>query len=503
MATPDASDTLTTPFEVRPGAAPPERIPTPLLVVALAAGAELAPPWRTLDEHLGGAIAAALSAGDFRGGRDELLMLTGAGDARRVALLGTGGAPQTPAALRRAGGVAARTAARLGTGSLALVVSGADAAGLEAATVGLHLGAWQWTETRSTAPEAERRRRVASATLTALDGADPAAAIEAGNAIGAGITLARRLGMTPGNICTPDFLAATAREVAARYGMQLTELDRAGLERERMGSFLAVAQGTPQEPRLVALEYRGGAPESAPVVLVGKGLCFDAGGISIKPAAGMEWMKFDMSGAGGVIGAMEAVGRLRLPLNVVGVFGATTNMPSGTAMNPGDVVRSRRGKYIEIINTDAEGRLVLADLLSFVERFRPAAVLDAATLTGACVIALGHTATGVLGTDQSLIDEVLAAGEAAGERAWQLPLWDEYAELMRSDVADVKNSGGRPAGTITAAAFLREFVGDYPWAHLDIAGTAYSESDLGYIPKGPTGVPVGTFVALLRARAAR
>jgi leucyl aminopeptidase len=270
-----------------------------------------------------------------------------------------------------------------------------------------------------------------------------------------------------------------------------------------MGSFLAVAQGTPQEPRLVAIEHHGGRDGDAPVVLVGKGLCFDSGGISIKPAAGMEWMKFDMSGAGGVIGAMEVVGRMKLPINVIGVFGATTNMPSGTAMNPGDVVRSQYGKYIEIVNTDAEGRLVLADLLSYVRRFNPAAVIDAATLTGAAVIALGHTATGVLGMDQQLVNEVLAAGERAGERGWQLPLWDEYTELIKSDVADIKNSGGRPAGCITAAAFLKEFAGDYPWVHLDVAGTAYSETDLGFIPKGPTGIPVGTFVEFLRARCGR
>lgn len=270
-----------------------------------------------------------------------------------------------------------------------------------------------------------------------------------------------------------------------------------------MGSFLSVAQGTPQEPRLVAIEYSGGNAGDAPVVLIGKGICFDSGGISIKPAQGMEWMKFDMSGAGAVIGTMEVVGRMKLPINVVGVFGATTNMPSGTAMNPGDVVRSQLGKYIEIVNTDAEGRLVLADLLSYARRFNPAAVIDSATLTGACVIALGHTATGVLGTNQALIDEVLVAAERAGERGWQLPLWDDYAELIKSDVADIKNSGGRPAGTITAAMFLKEFAEEYPWVHLDIAGTAYSETDLGYIPKGPTGVPVGTFVEFLRARAAR
>jgi leucyl aminopeptidase len=213
----------------------------------------------------------------------------------------------------------------------------------------------------------------------------------------------------------------------------------------------------------------------------------------------MEFMKFDMSGAAAVLGAMEAIGRLGVRQNVVGVIGATTNMPSGVAVKPGDVVKASNGKSIEIINTDAEGRLVLADVLAWVKRFDPAAVVDAATLTGACVIALGSNATGALGNDDRLVREVMRAATAAGEPAWQLPLWDEYRELIKSDVADLKNSGGRAAGTITAAMFLRDFV-DYPWVHLDVAGTAYSETDLVTIPRGPTGVPMGTFVQFVRGR---
>jgi leucyl aminopeptidase len=271
------------------------------------------------------------------------------------------------------------------------------------------------------------------------------------------------------------------------------------MEKAGMGSFLCVAQGTPQEPRLVALEHRRGKKGDKPIVLVGKGLCFDTGGISIKPADRMEFMKFDMSGAAAVIGAMEAIGRLGVRLNVVGVFGATTNMPSGIAVKPGDVVTASNGKTIEIINTDAEGRLVLADVLAWVKRFDPAAVVDAATLTGACVIALGYNATGALGNDDRLVREVMRAASEAGEPAWQLPLWDDYRDQVKSDVADLKNSGGRAAGTITAAMFLKEFV-DYPWVHLDIAGTAYSETDLVSIPRGPTGVPMGTFVQFVRGR---
>lgn len=480
---------------------------TPLLAIALQKGSALPPSLSSVDAALGGAIKRALDGRDFRGGRDESLTLTGGERGpRRVCLIGIGspaaGAP-TAAALRRAASLAARSAGKLGGGSIMFAAEFTSADQIESAVAGLHAGAWQWTETRTAPPDDERRPPVTSATIVASDTPEHRAALDAGNALGAGQSLTRTLGMTPGNICTPEFLANAARDVAQRHGMRFTQLDRKGLEAEKMGSFLAVAQGTPQDPRLVTIEYAGAGAGDAPIVLVGKGLCFDSGGISIKPAQSMEWMKYDMSGAGAVIGAMETIGRMKLPVNVVGVFGATTNMPSGTAMNPGDVVQSQLGKYIEIINTDAEGRLVLVDLLSYVRRFSPAAVINAATLTGACVIALGHTAMAVMGNNQELVDEVLAAGERAGERGWQLPLWDDYAELIKSDVADIKNSGGRPGGAITAGMFLKEFTDSYPWVHLDIAGTAYSESDLGYIPKGPTGVPVGTFVELVRRRASR
>jgi len=495
---------VTNPFAVALSGADAATFQVPVLFVALPSGGALPPILANLDRSVGGSITGALKERDFRGARDEILFLSGGGSGpRRVALIGIGDASDALQSLRRASALAARTATKLGTGSLAFTGDTFAPDQIEAITTGLHAGAWEFLDTKTPPPESERKAPVTSATLLAPVTPDTQTAIANGNVIGRGMSLARTLGMTPGNICTPDFLAAAAREVATRHGMKYTELDRAGLTAEKMGSFLAVAQGTLQEPRLVTLEYNGASSGDAPVVLVGKGLCFDSGGISIKPAAGMEWMKFDMSGAGGVIGAMEAVGAMKLPINVVGVFGATTNMPSGTAMNPGDVVRSQLGKYIEIINTDAEGRLVLADLLSYVRRFKPAAVIDAATLTGACVIALGHSATGVFGVDQGLVDEVLGACSRSGERGWQLPLWDDYSDLMKSDVADVKNSSGRPGGASTAAAFLREFAGDYPWVHLDVAGTAYSESDLGHIPKGPTGVPVGTFVEFLRARCAR
>jgi leucyl aminopeptidase len=404
------------------------------------------------------------------------------------------------ASVKRAAAVAARRANQSGFGSLAVYAGAASADEIEAMAVGAAAGAWELKEFQLAPPEDEQRATLMSVVVLGPDAQVREQGVARGRAIAEGHSLARRLAMLPGNVCTPDYLADVAREIGARHAMKVTVLGRAEMEREGMGSFLSVAQGTPQEPRLITLEYRKGGSKPV-VVLAGKGLCFDSGGISIKPAQGMEWMKFDMCGAAGVLGAMEAIAQLQLPVNVVGLVGSTTNMPSGTAVKPGDVVKASNGKFIEIINTDAEGRLVLADVLSYAKRFSPAAVLDAATLTGACIIALGHSATGVMGNDDALVQEVLAAGKRASEPGWPLPMWDDFKTLIKSDIADVKNSGGRPAGTITAALFLKEFVDGFPWVHLDIAGTAYSENDLVTVPAGPTGVPVGTFVEFVRGRA--
>jgi leucyl aminopeptidase len=471
-----------------------------LLVVPLPLGGTLSPTLQALDDRLGGALTRTLARRDFRGGRDEQFHVVGpeAGP-QRVLLLGLGSVPSRAGAWRRLGAVAARFAMRAGTGSLHVLAEGVTAAQVEELVVGLDMGAWEYTELKAPVPESDRREPLGAVTVLS-DTGDAAQAVAAGEALAAGYALARRLGQMPGNVCTPETFVEVGRELAQRHGLALSVLGRDEMEREGMGSFLCVAQGTPQEPRLVALEYSGGPAGQAPVVLVGKGLCFDTGGISIKPAPDMEWMKFDMSGAGAVMGAMEAIARLRLPVNVVGLVGSTTNMPSGTAVKPGDVVRASNGKTIEIINTDAEGRLVLADVLAYAARWYPAAVLDAATLTGAIVIGLGHHAVGAFGSDEALVQEVLRAGDAAGERAWQLPLWDEYKEQIKSDVADLRNTGGRSAGSITAALFLKEFT-SYPWVHLDVAGTAYSQSDLGWIPRGPTGTPVGLFVHFVRGRA--
>jgi leucyl aminopeptidase len=458
-----------------------------------------------LDLPLAGPVAAAvqrvIANRDFRAQRDETLHLLGAeGGIERVLLVGMGKVTDRRVSLKRAAALAGRRANQLGFGALNVAASDVGAEEAEVIVLGVAAGSWEMREYQSPQPEEEKRPSLTALTVLAADVAAAERGIAAGRAIAEGHSLARRLGMLPGNVCTPDYLADTAKDIAQRHGLTLTVLGRAEMEKEGMGSFLCVAQGTPQDPKLIALEYRKGG-DAAPVCLVGKGLCFDSGGISIKPAQGMEWMKFDMCGAAGVLGAMEAIARLNLPVNVVGLVGSTTNMPSGTAVKPGDVVQASNGKFIEIINTDAEGRLVLADVLVYAKRFKPAVVIDAATLTGAVVIALGHSAMGVMGTDEPVIQEVLDACKRASEPGWQLPLWDDYKPLIKSDIGDVKNSGGRAAGTITAALFLKEFVDGFPWVHLDIAGTAYAESDLTVIPAGPTGVPVGTFVEFVRGRA--
>jgi leucyl aminopeptidase len=452
-----------------------------------------------LDATLSGALSRSFARGAFTGKRDEVLHLAGgATGPERILLVGMGDATDRPVALKRAAQLAGRRAIGLNTASLALLVpSGLDGTGTEQVVIGASMGAWEYKELK-TAPT-EPRTPLSQVTLLVDDEAASAAALASGQAIAAGYAFARRLQMMPGNLCTPDTLADSARDIGSRHGLTVTVLGRREMEALRMGSFLAVAQGTPQEPRLIAVEYKG-AGDARPVVLVGKGVCFDTGGISIKPAPGMEWMKYDMSGAAGVLGAVEAIARLKLPINVVGLVGAVTNMPSGTAINPGDVVQASNGTFIEIVNTDAEGRLVLADVLHYAKKYEPVAVVDAATLTGAVVIGLGNSLMGVMGTDAALVRDVLAAGARASEFGWELPLWPDYEEQIKSDTADIKNTGGRAAGTITAGLFLKVFAEGYPWVHLDVAGTAYSENDLVSLPKGPTGRPVGTFVEFVRAR---
>jgi leucyl aminopeptidase len=311
----------------------------------------------------------------------------------------------------------------------------------------------------------------------------------------------RYLANLPGNICTPIFLAEQARALAKRHAsLRVRVLDEAAIRREKMGCLLAVAQGSHQPPRFIVLEHQGGGKKlPPPIVLVGKGVTFDSGGISLKDPPGMDEMKFDMSGAAAVIAAMTLAAQLRLPLHLIGLIAAVENMPGGRAVKPGDIVTSASGQTVEILNTDAEGRLILSDALHYARRFHPAAVIDIATLTGACVVALGHHHSGLMGNDQALVRELLEAGQRADDRCWQLPLTEEYGEQLKSNFADFANVGGRDGGAITAATFLGKFTQGLRWAHLDIAGTAYQSG----AAKGSTARPTPLIADFLLNRAAR
>ncbi len=326
---------------------------------------------------------------------------------------------------------------------------------------------------------------------------ETARAAESALAIGRAVKWARDLANEPGNVCTPSWLAAQAISMANRLGLDSHVLGPAEMEELGMHLLLGVAQGSLQEPRLIVLEYRGGKPDQAPVVLVGKGLTFDAGGISLKPADKMDEMKYDMCGGASALAAIQAAAELQLPLNVVAIVPSSENLPGGSATKPGDIHKGMSGISVEILNTDAEGRLILADALTYAKRFQPDVVVDIATLTGACVIALGHETAAVLGNHEGLVADLLKAGRKSLDRAWELPLFEEYQEQLKSPFADLSNVGGRPAGTITAACFLSRFTEDYRWAHLDIAGVAWKSGT----PKGATGRPVPLLVEYLLQRA--
>lgn len=325
------------------------------------------------------------------------------------------------------------------------------------------------------------------------------AALKRALAVAAGVEMAKTLGNLPGNICTPAYLADQAREMAAAHGLEIEVLERAEMEKLGMGSLLSVARGSRQPPRFVVLQYKKGKAGQKPVVLIGKGITFDAGGISIKPAAEMDEMKFDMCGAASVLGAMKATAMLELPINLTVIVPACENLPDGDANKPGDIVTSMSGQTIEVLNTDAEGRLILCDAMTYAERFEPEVVVDVATLTGACVIALGHHASGLFSNDDGLARELLAAGEESWDRAWHMPLWEDYQEQLKSNFADMANIGGRAAGSVTAACFLSRFVKKFKWAHLDIAGTAWKSGK----EKGATGRPVPLLMQFLTKHASR
>ena len=486
-------------------AAAPEKLKSDCVAVSVFASAKLSAAARALDTASKGRISGILKQGDFDAKPGSTLMLydlTGIAS-KRVLLIGLGTEGEATAkefrdAMR--GGIRAIQDANLGEAAFYVadipvkdreehwIIRQAAMASLECA--------YRFDRLKSK-PGSERKplKRVIFGFLRESKGIH--SALERGVAIGEGVNFARDLGNLPPNICTPGYLAEQARSLGKTHKMKVTVLERADMKKLGMGSLLSVSDGSRQPPKLITMEYYGGPKKQKPVVLVGKGVTFDTGGISLKPGAEMDEMKYDMSGAGSVLGTMSAVAAMKLPLNVVGVMPATENMPGGNATRPGDIVTSMSGQTIEILNTDAEGRLILCDALSYSERFEPAAVIDIATLTGACVIALGHVASGLFANDEQLAEEVTAAGVAAWDRVWPMPVWQDYQEQLKSNFADMANIGGRPAGSITAACFLARFTKKFKWVHLDIAGTAWKSGR----EKGSTGRPVPLLTQFLMTRA--
>ncbi|MFZ3323193.1 MAG: leucyl aminopeptidase [Usitatibacter sp.] len=491
-------------FNIKSGS--PEKQKSGCVVVGIYDGRKLSASAQSIDATSRHYLAGVLKRGDLDGKLGSTLLLQKVPHlaADRVLLVGLGREREfNEAAYRTAVTSAAR--ALKGTGAaeatvclteLALKRRGAGWK-VEQAVMLVSDAAYRFDRLKS---KHEAKRPLKKVTL-AVDRAEvntAEAAAARGSAIAAGMALAKDLGNLPGNICTPTYLGEQAVELGKATGIKVTVLDRKQIEALGMNCFLAVAQGSKQPPKFIVMEYMGGKKGAAPVVLVGKGITFDTGGISIKPAPEMDEMKFDMCGAASVLGTMKAVAAMKLPLNVVGVVPTTENMPGGNAIKPGDIVTTMSGQTVEILNTDAEGRLILCDALTYVERYKPAAVIDIATLTGAMVIALGHVATGMFSNDDELAAEVVAAGDSAWDRAWHMPMWDDYQEQLKSNFADIPNIGSRAGGSITAACFLSRFTKAYPWAHLDIAGTGWKSG----AEKGATGRPVALLAHFLAKRAA-
>ena len=460
------------------------------------------------DRATRGQVRAAFASGDFQGKPEQSLLLYPDRRlrAKRVLLLGIGDAAKLDSdALRQLAGRCVREASRRKAGRVALLAPEAAKDGaVQALAEGALLASYRFGDYRKTGDDTPGR--VAALSLLLARGAavaDARKAAQVGIAIAESQNLARRLSDLPANALPPEALAAEVRKLGRELGLRVRVLDVAAMKKLGMGGILAVGAGSANPPRLIALEYqppgKKGRAARKPVALVGKGITFDSGGISIKPSAGMDEMKHDMSGAAAVIGTLRAAALLELETPVVGVIGAAENMPSATAYRPGDVVTTMAGKTIEVLNTDAEGRVVLADALHYARTtWKPDAIIDLATLTGAMVVALGGWATGLFGNNAKLIELVRAAGDATGERAWPMPLLDAHKEEIRSEIAEIKNTGGRPAGSSTAAAFLWHFVGDTPWVHLDIAGTAWTSKPGPIQRKGATGVGVRLLIELLR-----
>jgi leucyl aminopeptidase len=479
-----------------------EGVKADAIAVGVFADGELTPSARAIDKASRGAVKSAIKSGDMTGKRGTLVTLRGLPGvaAARVVLIGLGGRDDF-SDRAYADAVRAATKACPGTAEIAIAATEWDVKGRDAEWQARQLAiAAREAVFRSDELKSKKEDSNGPSRTVLLHAAGDAAerGLKQGTAVANGMALTKRLGNLPPNICTPSFLAEEARRLAKQWKLGVEVLETKQLEALKMGSFLSVARGSAQPPRLIVLRHQGGG-KSAPVVLVGKGITFDSGGISIKPGAAMDEMKFDMCGAASVIGTMRTVAELKLKINVIGVVAACENMPSGTASRPGDIVTTMSGQTIEILNTDAEGRLILCDALTYVERFKPAAVVDIATLTGACVIALGNVNSGLFANNDELADELLNASRSASDAAWHMPLGDEYQEQLKTNFADMANIGTPSnAGAVTAACFLSRFTKGYPWAHIDIAGTAWKSG----AAKGATGRPVPLLAQFLIQRAA-
>jgi leucyl aminopeptidase len=487
---------------------PLEHRPSGCIVVGVYEGGALSPSATRIDAASSGAIEEVLRRGDFAGELGTVLLLAGIPNAAgaRVLLVGLGSEAEFlessyHAALAAATKLLRTTGAAEATVCLTdLPVNGRDEAWkIEQAVLAIRDGWYRFDRLTSEPPKQQRAlNRVVFpiADQNRAQAAQPA--IDRAAAMAEGITLARDLGNLPGNICTPTYLADQARELGRRHGFEVKVLDPEEIAALGMKAFLAVASGSAQPPKLIVMEYRGGTPDAPPVVFVGKGITFDSGGLTIKSSAEMQHMKFDMCGAASVLGALHAAALLRLPLNVVGIVPAAENMPDGNATRPGDVVTTMSGQTVEILDPDSEGRLALADALTYAERYTPAVLVDVATLTGAIETALGDVGCGVFSSDAALVREVLEAGDRAWDRAWHMPLWPEYHDRFKSSIADFANVGPEGDCAITAACFLSRFTQRYPWVHLDIAGIASKGGEHEFA----TGRPVALLVHFLLARAA-
>ena len=494
-------------FSIKSGA--PEKQRTACVVVGVFDNRKLSAPATDIDRASDGYLSEILRGGDMEGKAGSTLLLHKVPNilADRVLLIGLGKERDFhEKAYRDAIACAVRTLRDTGSMEAAvtlteLPVKKRDVTwNIEQAVVTTFDALYRYDQLKTRANETRRPlKRVIFAVSRRGELKFGESGLMRGLAIAHGIGLAKDLGNTPSNICTPEYLAGAARELASTYGFQCEILDHAACEELGMGSFLSVGKGSDKPPRFVVLRHNGGDARDKPVVLVGKAVTFDAGGISLKPAADMDEMNYDMSGGGSVLGTFRAIGELGLPLNVVGLIPSCENMPNATANKPGDVVTSMSGQTIEILNTDAEGRLILCDALTYAERFEPDAVIDIATLTGACVIALGAHPSALYSNHDPLAREIEHAADHAWDRVWRMPLWEDYQDQLKSSLADMANIGGRPGGSITAACFLWRFAKKYHWAHLDIAGTAYK----GGRDKGSTGRPVSLLVHFLLNRTAK